>query len=153
MNCVHGGKVGCQEVICDWVLTIRWLFLIRDWMVHSKHITWYARGGGGKENSSQLRQEMAKEQMRIFIHIDWIMFCMLIKCFLHFIIFCTECVTKAFYIFEQLYRISVDLQRLGCDTSSLTNLHPYLLHTQALHTNRINLSPFTKDFRVWGAPI
>ena len=26
-------------------------------------------------------------------------------------------------------------------------------HTQALHTNRINLSPFTKDFRVWGAPI
>ena len=26
-------------------------------------------------------------------------------------------------------------------------------HTQALHTYRINLSPFTKDFRVWGAPI
>ena len=26
-------------------------------------------------------------------------------------------------------------------------------HTQALHTDRINLSPFTKDFRVWGAPI
>ena len=25
--------------------------------------------------------------------------------------------------------------------------------TQALHTYRINLSPFTKDFRVWGAPI
>ena len=23
-------------------------------------------------------------------------------------------------------------------------------HTQVLHTNRINLSPFTKDFRVWG---
>ena len=29
--------------------------------------------------------------------------------------------------------------------------HP--THTQALHTYRINLSPFTKDFRVWGAPI
>ena len=28
-----------------------------------------------------------------------------------------------------------------------------LRHTQALHTYRINLSPFTKDFRVWGAPI
>ena len=26
-----------------------------------------------------------------------------------------------------------------------------LRHTQALHTYRINLSPFTKDFRVWGA--
>jgi hypothetical protein len=26
-------------------------------------------------------------------------------------------------------------------------------YPQALHTNRINLSPFTKDFRVWGAPI
>jgi hypothetical protein len=26
-------------------------------------------------------------------------------------------------------------------------------HPQALHTKRINLSPFTKDFRVWGAPI
>ena len=26
-------------------------------------------------------------------------------------------------------------------------------YTQALHTDRINLSPFTKDFRVWGAPI
>ncbi len=27
----------------------------------------------------------------------------------------------------------------------------YILQiTQALHTNRINLSPFTKDFRVWG---
>ena len=25
--------------------------------------------------------------------------------------------------------------------------------TQALHTDRINLSPFTKDFRVWGASI
>ena len=25
--------------------------------------------------------------------------------------------------------------------------------TQALHTERINLSPFTKDFRVWGATI
>ena len=25
--------------------------------------------------------------------------------------------------------------------------------THALHTYRINLSPFTKDFRVWGAPI
>ena len=25
--------------------------------------------------------------------------------------------------------------------------------TQVLHTKRINLSPFTKDFRVWGAPI
>ena len=25
--------------------------------------------------------------------------------------------------------------------------------TQALHTERINLSPFTKDFRVWGASI
>ena len=24
--------------------------------------------------------------------------------------------------------------------------------THALHTERINLSPFTKDFRVWGAP-
>ena len=28
-----------------------------------------------------------------------------------------------------------------------------ILYTQALHTYRINLSPFTKDFRVWGAPI
>jgi len=26
-------------------------------------------------------------------------------------------------------------------------------HTQAFHTYRINLSPFTKDFRVWGATI
>ena len=26
-------------------------------------------------------------------------------------------------------------------------------HTQAFHTYRINLSPFTKDFRVWGALI
>ena len=26
------------------------------------------------------------------------------------------------------------------------------LSTHALHTKRINLSPFTKDFRVWGAP-
>ena len=26
-------------------------------------------------------------------------------------------------------------------------------YPQALHTYRINLSPFTKDFRVWGAPI
>ena len=25
--------------------------------------------------------------------------------------------------------------------------------TQVLHTKQINLSPFTKDFRVWGAPI
>ena len=29
----------------------------------------------------------------------------------------------------------------------------YPMTTQALHTKRINLSPFTKDFRVWGAPI
>ncbi len=28
-----------------------------------------------------------------------------------------------------------------------------LLCYQALHTDRINLSPFTKDFRVWGACI
>ena len=27
------------------------------------------------------------------------------------------------------------------------------MNTQALHTIRINLSPFTKDFRVWGANI
>ena len=27
------------------------------------------------------------------------------------------------------------------------------ISTHALHTYRINLSPFTKDFRVWGAPI
>ena len=26
-------------------------------------------------------------------------------------------------------------------------------YTQAFHTYRINLSPFTKDFRVWGATI
>ena len=26
-------------------------------------------------------------------------------------------------------------------------------YTQVLHTKRINLSPFTKDFRVWGTPI
>ena len=26
-------------------------------------------------------------------------------------------------------------------------------YTQALHTTRINLLPFTKDFRVWGASI
>lgn len=26
-------------------------------------------------------------------------------------------------------------------------------YTQAFHTYRINLSPFTKDFRVWGALI
>jgi len=26
-------------------------------------------------------------------------------------------------------------------------------HPQAFHTYRINLSPFTKDFRVWGASI
>ena len=32
-------------------------------------------------------------------------------------------------------------------------LYPMCRHTQALHTYRINLSPFTKDFRVWGAPI
>ena len=32
-------------------------------------------------------------------------------------------------------------------------LCPMCRHTQALHTYRINLSPFTKDFRVWGAPI
>ena len=25
--------------------------------------------------------------------------------------------------------------------------------TQVFHSNRINLSPFTKDFRVWGTPI
>jgi hypothetical protein len=25
--------------------------------------------------------------------------------------------------------------------------------TQVFHTSRINLSPFTKDFRVWGTPI
>ena len=31
--------------------------------------------------------------------------------------------------------------------------NPMYRHTQALHTYRINLSPFTKDFRVWGAPI
>ena len=35
--------------------------------------------------------------------------------------------------------------------SLLPNSPPYPLYTQALHTNRINLSPFTKDFRVWGA--
>ena len=35
-----------------------------------------------------------------------------------------------------------------------TLLHSQMCrHTQALHTYRINLSPFTKDFRVWGAPI
>ena len=33
-----------------------------------------------------------------------------------------------------------------CQTFSATS-------TQALHTLRINLSPFTKDFRVWGATI
>ena len=27
------------------------------------------------------------------------------------------------------------------------------MNTQALHTLRINLSPFTKDFREWGANI
>ena len=32
-------------------------------------------------------------------------------------------------------------------------LYTMCRHTQALHTYRINLSPFTKDFRVWGAPI
>ena len=39
--------------------------------------------------------------------------------------------------------------------SGFIMLHPFhmLRHTQALHTYRINLSPFTKDFRVWGAPI
>ena len=26
-----------------------------------------------------------------------------------------------------------------------------LVASHALHTDRINLSPFTKDFRVWGA--
>ena len=30
---------------------------------------------------------------------------------------------------------------------------PDLISTHALHTYRINLSPFTKDFRVWGALI
>jgi len=29
----------------------------------------------------------------------------------------------------------------------------YNSQAQALHTYRINLSPFTKDFRVWGATI
>jgi hypothetical protein len=32
--------------------------------------------------------------------------------------------------------------------SSVTIMYP-----QALHTERINLSPFTKEFRVWGASI
>ena len=32
--------------------------------------------------------------------------------------------------------------------------HPInIRYPQALHTYRINLSPFTKDFRVWGALI
>jgi hypothetical protein len=30
---------------------------------------------------------------------------------------------------------------------------PKLKVTQVFHTSRINLSPFTKDFRVWGTPI
>jgi hypothetical protein len=31
--------------------------------------------------------------------------------------------------------------------------HLAFRYPQALHTERINLSPFTKDFRVWGATI
>ena len=41
------------------------------------------------------------------------------------------------------------------DIFTLVSNYPKLFvwHPQALHTYRINLSPFTKDFRVWGAPI
>ena len=37
--------------------------------------------------------------------------------------------------------------------SKSVHFHMALRYPQALHTYRINLSPFTKDFRVWGAPI
>ena len=39
------------------------------------------------------------------------------------------------------------------DIFTLVSNYPKLFvwHPQALHTYRINLSPFTKDFRVWGA--
>ena len=35
----------------------------------------------------------------------------------------------------------------------LTQIIAIYCYPQALHTYRINLSPFTKDFRVWGASI
>ena len=39
------------------------------------------------------------------------------------------------------------------NVSKSLHFHMALRYPQALHTYRINLSPFTKDFRVWGAPI
>ena len=58
-----------------------------------------------------------------------------------------------YYNFFHIYSEIVHLDTVGkCDgmasPSLIINGYP-----QAFHTYRINLSPFTKDFRVWGAPI
>ena len=44
-----------------------------------------------------------------------------------------------------MYLLNKDLSgRLPCGRAG---------YTQVLHTHRINLSPFTKDFSAWGTPI
>ena len=48
------------------------------------------------------------------------------------------------YLFYQQFLVRKKRQQLTDSTGQ---------HAQALHTYRINLSPFTKDFRVWGATI
>ena len=48
---------------------------------------------------------------------------------------------------------NLDLQRQRKISINFIVSSKTLNHTQVLHTNRINLSPFTKDFRVWGTPI
>ena len=60
------------------------------------------------------------------------------------------------FIFGQAYLLSWQKNVHKFDLNGgFNNSLLYLMcrHTQALHTYRINLSPFTKDFRVWGAPI
>ena len=47
--------------------------------------------------------------------------------------------------------LDLQRQRIICVLSAVSPSAP--CHTQVLHTNRINLSPFTKDFRVWGTTI
>ena len=52
------------------------------------------------------------------------------------------------WIFETLINLN-SIKSLHLEKSDFAEI--LLAASHALHTDRINLSPFTKDFRVWGA--
>ena len=61
----------------------------------------------------------------------------------------------AYLPFKQTKNIFISLKPVVFQKSLIMGPQPskHVSSTHALHTLRINLSPFTKDFRVWGALI